>query len=118
MESKAVLKYFLVSPRKIRRVTDLVRGYSYHEALDRLYFLSNKSAPVLHKLLCSAYANFKASEKKLNVSTSVEDKNLYIKKIYVDEGPTLKRFRPRARGRGSRRLRPTSHVTLVLGTED
>ena len=115
MEAKAILRYFLMSPRKMRLTADLVRGYSYQEALDRLYFLTNKSAPVIYKLLCSAYANLKEAQKKNNATFNESD--LYVKKIYVDEGTVLKRFRPRARGRGSRRLKPTSHITVVVGTE-
>lgn len=111
METKAIARYLVVAPRKVRLVADEIRGYSYPEASDILRFIPRKGAQLLLKVLKSARAN--AGFLKSNV----KDTDLYIKKVYVDEGPTLKRFRPRARGRGMQRLKRTSHITVVLSDE-
>ena len=111
METKASAKFLLVSPRKVRLVADEVRGYSYSEAMDTLRFIPRKGAVLLAGVLKSARANMES------LKEGVRDADLFVKKIYVDEGPRLKRFRPRARGRGMRRLKRTSHVTIVLSDQ-
>lgn len=101
----------MISPRKVRLVADEIRGFSYSEATDMLRHIPKKAAGLLDKVLRSARAN----AQKQNESLS--DDSLYVKKLYVDEGPSLKRFRPRARGRGVRILKRTSHITVVLSNE-
>lgn len=104
----AKLNYHRISPRKIRLVADLVRGKSVKDALSQLKFFPKKSAPVIAKLLNSAIANAK---KNFNIK---DEKNLYIKAITVDEGPTLKRTMPRAFGRSAVIRKRTSHINLIL----
>lgn len=108
MDSKATSKYLMISPRKMRLVADEIRGYSYPEAMDVLRFIPKKASKLLETVIESARANAKRG------NDSVKDTELYVKKVYIDEGPTLKRFRPRARGRGMQRLKRTSHITVVL----
>lgn len=107
MEIFATLKYLRMSPRKVRLVVDVVRGMEVERAKSHLQFSpKGASAPVL-KLLRSAAANALHNFKK-------EKEGLYIKKIFVDQGPTYKRYRPRARGMVGRINKRTSHVTIVL----
>ncbi len=107
MEVRAVAKYVRISPRKIRLVMDQVRGKRVEEALNMLSFAPQKGARVLKKLIDSAVANAEQNS-GLDVDT------LFIKRIYADEGPTLKRFRPRALGRATRIRKRTSHLTVIL----
>ena len=107
MEVRAVAKYVRISPRKARLMMDQIRGKRAEEALNVLAFSPQKSAFLLRKLLSSAVAN--ASE---NAGLDVD--NLYVKRLFADEGPTLKRFRPRAMGRATRIRKRTSHLTVVL----
>ena len=107
MESKATAWFLLVSPRKVRLVADELRGFNYQEAVDLLRFTPRKAAGYLEKLLKSARAN------AAQANDGIRDEDLYVKKLYVDAGPTLKRWRARARGRGMRILKPTSHITVV-----
>lgn len=108
MEAKATAKYILISPRKVRLVADEIRGYSYPEAMDALRFIPRRGARLLEDVMHSARAN------AVFGNDSLKDEELYVHKVYVDQGPVLKRFRTRARGRGNRRLKPTSHITVVL----
>jgi len=103
----AKLNYLRIAPRKVRLVTDLIRGKRTEEAQNILNFTIKKAAAPLLKLLKSAIANAK-NNFQLNES------NLYISKIFVDEGPKLKRWRARARGRADEIQKKTSHVTIVL----
>lgn len=107
MESSAKLMLARLSPRKTRLVADLVRGKGIQDALNTLKFLTNSSAPLIHKLLTSAVSN---AEQK---GVSDVDK-LYVKTICVDGGAVLKRFVPRAMGRASKIRKPTSHISVVL----
>lgn len=107
MESRAVAKYVRISPRKVRLIMDQIRGKGAEEALSLLSFIPNKGALILKKLIDSALAN--ASQ-----NSSVDVDNLYIKRIFADEGPTLKRYRPRAMGRATRIRKRTAHLTVVL----
>jgi large subunit ribosomal protein L22 len=109
MEITAKLNYHRIAPRKIRLVADLVRGKNVKEAMTQLKFLEKKSAPVISKLLKSAVSNAKTNFK------IKDESKLYIKKITVDEGPTLKRSMPRAFGRTSMIRKRTSHINVVLG---
>ncbi len=107
MSVKASLKYTRMAPRKIRLVVDLVRGKDVNEAIQILSFTNKKSAPIIKKLLQSAVAN--ADQKK-----TIDVDTLFVKHISVDQGPTLKRYMPRAMGRASEIKKKTSHVNLVL----
>ena len=107
MESRAVARYIRISPRKVRLIMDQIRGKRIEEALNQLSFAPQKGAFVLKKLINSAVANAEQ-----NFEMDVD--KLYIKRVYADEGPTLKRFRPRAMGRATRIRKRTSHLTVVL----
>ncbi|AMA74421.1 MULTISPECIES: 50S ribosomal protein L22 [Aneurinibacillus] len=107
MEAKAVARYVRIAPRKMRLVVDLIRGKEVGEAIAILKHTPKAASPVIEKVLMSAVAN---AEHNLNMDSN----NLVISKIFVDEGPTLKRFRPRAMGRASRINKRTSHVTVIL----
>jgi large subunit ribosomal protein L22 len=107
MEVKAVTRYIRIAPRKVRIVTELVKGKSAEEALTILKFLPKKAARLVSKTLQSAVAN---AEQNPNVDVDT----LYIKRIYVDGGPSLKRWRARAMGRATRILKRTSHITIIL----
>ena len=110
METRAAAKFIRISPQKIRLVMDRVRGKSVEEALNLLMFSPQKGARVLRKLIDSAVAN--AQE---NAGQDVD--TLYIKRIYADQGPSLKRWRARALGRATRIKKRTSHLTVVLDEE-
>ena len=110
MEAKAVAKYIRISPRKARQVVDLIRGKSVAEAYAILKFTPNKGAELVEKVLKSAVANAEN-----NFDLDVED--LYVSEAYVNEGPTLKRFRPRAKGSASPTNKRTSHITVVVSVK-
>jgi large subunit ribosomal protein L22 len=101
------LRYLRIAPRKVRLVTDLIRQKKVEEAQTILNFTTKKAARVLLKLLKQAVSNAKTN-------FQLEEKNLYISKVLVDEGPKYKRWRPRARGMAFPIQKKTSHVTIVL----
>ncbi|MCH2533584.1 MAG: 50S ribosomal protein L22 [Bdellovibrionales bacterium] len=107
MEVKASLKNTRVGAQKARLVADLVRGKDVNEAIKILTFSKKKTSGIVKKLLESAIAN--AEQKKV-----IDIDNLYIKKITVDQGPSLKRIRPRAQGRAFPVMKKLSHLNLVL----
>lgn len=111
MESKATANELRMSARKVRLVADEVRGYEYPEASDILRNMPKKAARIILKALKSAAAN------AVSLNPTVKAEELFVKKIYVDEGPTMRRFMPRARGKADRILRRTSKVTVVLSDE-
>ena len=111
MEAKATAKYIRVSPRKARLVIDLIRGKKLREAEAILRFTPNRSAEAIAKVLKSAAAN---AENNLNL---VKDE-LIVTKAYIDEGTSLKRFKPRSHGRADRMVHRTSHITVVVGTRE
>jgi large subunit ribosomal protein L22 len=104
---KAILKNYRQSPRKVRLVADLVRGKRADESLLTLEFTPKRASDTVSKLIESAVANAVNNDNK-------KRENLFIEEITVDEGFTLKRFRPRARGRASRIRKRTSHITVTL----
>ena len=106
-EARAVARYLRVSPLKARQVADLVRGKNVNEAVGILKYTNKKSAPLISKVLKSAIANAEHNN-------DMDSDELYVSEIYVDEGPTLKRMRPRAYGRADVRRHRTSHITVVL----
>ena len=103
---QAKLRYLRISPRKSRLVVDLIRGKSVDEAINILTFTKRAASEPVRKLLESAISN--AEEQEANVD------RLFVREIFVDEGPTLRRFRPRAMGRATRINKRTSHITCVL----
>lgn len=107
MQAKAILRNFRMSPQKVRLVADLVRGKPVAEALGILQYLPHKAAPEIARTIKSAAANADH-----NFQMSPED--LVVKTIFVDAGPMLKRYMPRARGRGDRILKRTSHITVIV----
>jgi large subunit ribosomal protein L22 len=107
VETKAVARYIRISARKARLVVDTVRGKDLYEAEQILDFSDRAAARVVAKVLRSAAAN---AENNNGLSPD----SLFVSKIYVDEGPTLKRFRPRAMGRATRINKRTCHITVIL----
>ena len=106
MRPRAVARYVRISSRKVRIVIDLIRGKQVSEALAILKFTPKSASPVVEKLLKSAIAN--AEYKGLN------NDDLYVAEVYADQGPTLKRMMPRAKGSGAMILKRSSHITVVL----
>jgi large subunit ribosomal protein L22 len=107
MEAKAIRRYAQLSAQKARLVVDLIRGKSVEDALGVLEFLPKRGARVVAKTLRSAVANAE-HEQRVDVDA------LYVKQAWVDEGPTAKRFLPRAHGRATPLFRRTSHITIVV----
>ena len=107
MEVKAVARYVRIPPQKVRLIMDEVRGKKVEEAIRMLTFSPQKGAHLLRKLINSAVANAEAN-KELDVDT------LFIKKIFADQGPMMKRFLPRAMGRATRIIKMMSHLTVIL----
>ncbi|MBN1880545.1 MAG: 50S ribosomal protein L22 [Deltaproteobacteria bacterium] len=112
MEIKAQARYVRMSPFKVRPVADMVRGKDVQEATEVLVLSDKKASNIVKKLLDSAVANANRmiEDKKIDVDLD----NLYIRRIFVDEGPTWKRYRPRAMGRYARIFKRTSHITVIL----
>lgn len=107
MEARAIAKHIRISPQKARLVADTVRGQKVETAINNLRFMPKKGAKIIKKVIESAVAN--ASQ-----SPDIDVDTLFVKTIFINGGPMLKRFRPRAMGRASRILKRTSHITVVL----
>ncbi len=107
MDSRATMKFIRISPRKVRRVVDLVRGKPVEQALVLLRSTPHAAARKVEKLVRSAVAN----AEQANVGSPEE---MMISKLVVDPGPTMKRIMPRAQGRVNRILKRTSHISVVL----
>ena len=116
VESIARVRHIRVTPQKARRVVDLIRGKNAQEALAILKFAPQGASEPVYKLVASAMAN--ARVKADAAGEFLDEKDLYISSIFVDEGTTLKRFRPRAQGRASQIKKRTSHITVVLSTPE
>ena len=110
MEIKAVAKYMRISPQKVRMLAGAIKGKPVEAGLDALRFMPQKAAGVVEKVLRSAVAN-------ADQNADVDVDALVIKNVLVDQGPSLKRFRARARGRGTRILKRTSHITVILAED-
>ena len=104
---KAYLKGIRISARKVRLVVDLVRGKHVQDALDTLKFTNKRAAPIVHKMITSAMANARNTSR-------VDVDNLFVSEVFVDEGPTMYRFMPRAQGRAAPIRKRSSHITLKL----
>ena len=116
MEAKAKVRYLRVTPQKARRVVDLIRGQQATEALAVLKFAEVSASDPLYKLVASGVANARQTADKLG--EAFDEDELVITQAFVDEGPTMRRFRPRAQGRAGRIDKRTSHVTVVLASGD
>ncbi|MCD1286966.1 MULTISPECIES: 50S ribosomal protein L22 [unclassified Brevibacterium] len=116
MEAKAKARYLRVTPRKARRVVDLIRGQQATEALAVLKFAEQSASDPIYKLVASGIANARVRADETGVA--FDENELVISEAFVDEGPTMKRFRPRAQGRAFRIEKRTSHVTVVLASGD
>ena len=108
MEAKAILRTTRISPQKARLVADQVRGLPVARALNLLKFSDKKAAQIIYKVIFSATSNAEN-----NNGADIDE--LKVARIMVDEGPVLKRFMARAKGRGTRILKRTSHITVVVG---
>jgi large subunit ribosomal protein L22 len=106
-EALAQARYVRMTPMKVRRVVDVIRGMGVDEALATLHYAPQAASEPVGKVLASAVANA-ANNKQLDPQT------LYVEQAYVDEGPTMKRFQPRAQGRAYRIDKRTSHITVVV----
>ena len=111
MEAKATVKYVRIAPRKVKVVLDLIRNQPVDKAVAILKHTPKAACEVLEKLLGSARANAENNH-------SMDASRLYVAECYVCPGPTLKRFRPRAKGSATRILKRTSHITLTLREQD
>ena len=107
MRAMAKLKYARISAQKARLVADQIRGLHVERALDTLTFSTKKGAPMIKKVLESAIANAEHNE-------GADIDELKVASVMVDEGPTMKRIRPRAKGRAARIFKRTSHITLTV----
>ncbi|MBO8169393.1 MAG: 50S ribosomal protein L22 [Thermoanaerobacteraceae bacterium] len=107
MEAKAVARFVRISPRKARQVANLIKNKDVHEAMAILKYTSKRGAEIISKVLKSAVANAEHNYE-------MDPDNLYVANAYVDEGPTLKRYRPRAMGRADLIRKRTSHITVVV----
>lgn len=113
MEAKAQAKYVRCTPMKARRIVDVVRGKRAVEAINVLRFAPQAAAVPVRKVIESAVAN--ARVKAERAGERFDENELFITEVFADEGPTLKRFRPRAQGRAGRILKRTSHITVIVG---
>ena len=107
MEARAVEKFIRISPRKLRYVADAIRTKRVDDAVDLLTFTTKKAALIIKKAVQSAAANATENHK-------MNEDDLVVEKIFINEGPILKRFRPRARGRATRIRKRTSHLTVIV----
>ena len=107
MEAKAIAKFVRISPRKAQQVVDLVRGKQVDEALAILKHAPRKSAPIVEKVLNSAIANAENNHE-------LNREKLIVSEIFANQGPTIKRFRPRAMGRATMIRKRTSHIGVTL----
>ena len=116
MEAKAQARFVRSTPMKARRVVNEIRGKRALDAYDTLRFAPQAVSESVRKVLRSAMYNAKEQAERGGDKFSFDD--LVVLKAYVDEGPTMKRFRPRAQGRAARILKRTSHITVIVGTKD
>jgi large subunit ribosomal protein L22 len=111
---QAVLRECPTSPRKMRLVTDMIRGMAVNRALDVLKFSSKEASRRVEKLLLSAIANWQSK----NEGVRLEESNLYVQEVFVDSGRMLKRLRPAPQGRGHRIRKRSNHVTVRLASKN
>lgn len=111
MEARAIARYVRVSPRKARLVVDQIRGKDVVKAREILQFTNRAVAEIVEKTLESAVANAERTQ-------NVRPESLVVKTAFADEGPTLKRIRPRAKGSASRIYKRTSHITIIVAPRE
>lgn len=116
MEAKAIARHVRVTPRKARRMVDLIRGKQASEAITILQFAPQAAALPVLKTLQSAIANARVIAER--DGEAFRENDLIVKETYVDEGVTLKRFRARAQGRAARVMKRTSHITVVVASKE
>ncbi|MBA3035814.1 MAG: 50S ribosomal protein L22 [Desulfobacterium sp.] len=107
MEVKTLARYMRISPQRVRKLIGAVKGKKVEAALNELKFMPQKSAGIVEKILRSAVAN-------ANQNPKIDVDSMVVRNIVADTGPTLKRFAARARGRGTRILKRTTHITVTL----
>ena len=112
MEAKASARHVRVSPQKARRVVDLIRGKGATDAITTLTFAPQSASEPVKKVLESAIANCRVRADRESVA--FDERELVVSAAFVDEGPTMKRFRPRAQGRAGRINKRTSHITVIV----
>ena len=112
MEARAQARHVRVTPMKARRVVDMIRGQKAQDAITVLQFAPQAASEPVRKVLESAIAN--ARVKADRDAVAFDERDLVISAAYVDEGPTMKRFRPRAQGRAGRINKRTSHITVIV----
>jgi large subunit ribosomal protein L22 len=112
MEATAKLRYLRITPRKVRAVADLIRGKNVSSALQQLAYVEKRAAEPVAKLLRSAVANAEVASKN-----QVDVDRLWVTSLMVDQGPSLRRFMPRAMGRAFKILKKTSHIALTISDE-
>jgi len=111
MEVRAVSKYVRISPQKVRKVVGDIKGKPVESGLQKLKFMPQKAANILEKVIRSAVAN-------ADQNADIDIDMLVIRNITADQGPSLKRWKARARGRGTRILKRTSHITVILAEDN
>lgn len=116
MKAKAQARYIRVTPQKARRIMNVVRGKDAQSALNTLEYAPQAAAKPIRKVLVSALAN--AEQAARNAGETYNEAEMQIVEAFVDEGPTMKRFRARAKGQGAQILKRTSHLTVVVGTKE
>ena len=110
MEVRATQRYARISPQKVRMLADAIKGKPAEAAIHALKFMPQKAAGIVEKIVRSAVAN-------ADQNTSIDVDELIVRNLIVDQGPSLKRFKARARGRGARILKRTAHITVVLAED-
>jgi large subunit ribosomal protein L22 len=110
MEARAIKRYIPSSPRKMRLVVDLIRGKSVEEALDLLHYNPKHASNVIESTLKSALSNLSNKSE----TGKVEEKNVFVKKIFVNGGPVLKRVMPAPQGRAFRKRKRSNHLTIIV----
>jgi len=113
MEAKAVAKYVRMSARKVRQVVDMIRGKNVEEAINVLHFTPRRASVPVEKVLRSAVANAMNTEE----GSKLDPENFYVKMAMVDEGPTMRRYRPGPMGRASIIRKRSSHITVVVSND-
>ena len=116
MEAKASARFVRVTPMKVRRVVNLIRGKQAEEALAILKFAPQGASEPVYKIVASAIAN--ARQKATQEGLPFREEELFVSEAFVNEGPTMKRIQPRAQGRAYRINKRTSHITVVVATPE
>lgn len=110
LEARAIARWVRIAPRKMRLVIEMVRGETVRSAVNKLHFSTKRASEPVEKTIRSALANLMVMEE----AAKLDPADVYVKEIRVDEGPTIRRWKPRAMGRASRIRKRTSHLTVVV----